>query len=454
MANPDAPRFEFIGHALAADGPFRPAVTYDGTNRAIAPGRSYLVRYPRESDEKYARRCELAWFASPLSRACTRFTGYISTRPVMRTLPHQLYEAMAEDIDGKSNALDVFWQGFMVDAKARGSMLMLVDMPSPDKSPGSLAEQMQSRVAPYWTAIKPESVTDYAIGDHGRFEFVEFAGNYHREQDGKRIPCTWRFDEQGWQATDRDKRILDAGEHGLTECPVLIFTESGDFPHFGPFSAIADISKRLFNLDSELDEILRAQTFSLLTMQVPDGSTEEQKIAAARTVGQTIGTANLMVHSGSTPSFIAPDSGPATTYLTRIDKLRDQIDEIGLSVASINQQESGIAMQTRFAAINAELSKFSSRMEDFERRAWELSRQWLGMTTAPEVAWPRDFNLADVESELRILSEMQANAMPAEVIAEQQKRIASIQFAGLSQERKDAIAVAIDERALEIKPTP
>ena len=156
-----------------------------------------------------------------------------------------------------------------------------------------------------------------------------------------------------------------------------------------------------------------------------------------------------MVHSGSTPSFIAPDSGPATTYLTRIDKLRDQINEIGLSVASINQQASGIALQMRFTAINSELSRFSTRMENMERRAWELSRQWLGMTTAPEIQWPRDFNIADVETELRILADMQGAAMPSDVIAEQSKRIVSIQFAGADQDRQDAINTAIDERLLE-----
>lgn len=448
MANPSAQRFAFIGHALAGDGPFRPSVTYDGSSRAISTGPSYLVRYPRESDEKYARRCELAWYASPLAQACSRFTGYINTRPVVRTFPHQLYEAMGADIDGKGNDLAAFWKRFEIDAKARGSMCLLVDMPA-TMAP-SMAEQMEARVAPYWTAIKPESITDFAIGDNGKFEFAEFAGNYQRE-DGKRIDCTWHFDEQGWQAIDKDKKVIDAGEHGLSECPILIFTEGGDFPHFGPFAPIADLSKRLFNLDSELDEILRAQTFSLLTMQVPDGSTDEQKIAAARTVGQTIGTANLMVHSGSTPSFIAPDSGPATTYITRIDKLRDQINEIGLSVATINQQESGVAMQMRFASINAELVGFSSLMENLERRAWEISRQWLGMTTAPTVQWPRDFNLADVESELRILTEMQGAAMPVEVVAEQSKRIASIQFAGIDQEQQDAISTAIDERLLEIQ---
>ena len=231
----------------------------------------------------------------------------------------------------------------------------------------------------------------------------------------------------------------------------MIGTEGGDFPHFGPFAPIADLSKRLFNLDSELDEILRSQTFSLLTMNVPQGSTSDQKLDAARVAGQTIGTNNLMVYEGTAPGFIAPDSGPATTYITRIDKLRDQIAEIGLSVATVNQQESGIAMQMRFASINAELSSFAERMEDLERRAWELSRQWLQMTQAPTVEWPRDFNVADVEKELKILADMQASAMPVEVIAAQQKRIVSIQFASAEQDDAAKITQAIDDRVREVQ---
>ncbi len=448
MPNPSAARFEFIGHALAGDGPFRPVVTYDGSGRAVNVGTSYLVRYPRESQEKFARRCELAFYASPLAQACARFVGYLSTRPAVRELPHDLYASMAADIDGKSNSIGVFWQQFMVQFKARGSMLLLVDMPA-TMAP-SMAAQMATRTAPYWTAIKPEDVTDYSLGDDGRLDFVEFAGNFTRE-DGSRTACTWRFDREGWQATDKDKKILDAGDHPLSECPVLIASEGGDFPFFGPFAPIADLSKRLFNLDSELDEILRSQTFSLLTMNVPHGSTSDQKLDAARVAGQTIGTNNLMVYEGTAPGFIAPDSGPATTYITRIDKLRDQIAEIGLSVATVNQQESGIAMQMRFASINAELSSFAERMEDLERRAWELSRQWLQMTQAPSVEWPRDFNVADVEKELKILADMQASAMPVEVIAAQQKRIVSIQFAGAEQEDAAKITQAIDDRVREVQ---
>ena len=114
-----------------------------------------------------------------------------------------------------------------------------------------------------------------------------------------------------------------------------------------------------------------------------------------------------------------------------------------MNVATPNAQESGIALQMRFQAINAELSRFAARMEDLERNAWELSRLWLGMTTAPAVQWPRDFNLLDVQQELQVLADMRANGMPAPVIAAQMRRIASQQFVGADQATQDAINAAI-----------
>lgn len=446
MANLDITRFKFIGFALNGDGPFRPLISYDSKARPIAVASSYLIQYPRESETKYARRNEIAWYASPLAQVVSRFTSYLATRTPVRSMANPLYEAMADDIDGKGNSIDVFWSEFMREAKARGSMLLLVDMP-PSMAP-TLDQQLRTRVAPYWTAIKPELLTDYEIGDDGKFNYAEFSGNFTQD-DAKRVECTWHFDRTSWRAVDGMQRTLAEGEHPLNECPLLIFTEGGDFPHFGSFAPIADLSRRMFNLDSELDEILRSQTFSLLTMQVSENSTDAQKVQAAQVVGETIGSSNLMVHSGSTPAFIAPPDGPARIYLDRIAALRDQINEIGLVIASSSQRESGLALQMRFQTLNSELAKFASRMEDLEARAWELSRQWLGLTTAPEVMWSRDFNMADVSNELDILASMQASAMPTEVIAEQQRRIVAVQFGGLDQVRQDQIHAAIDQRLLE-----
>lgn len=449
MPNDSAPRFRFIAHALRADGPFRPVVSDDGMGSASLSGLSYLVRYPRESDAKFARRNEVAFYASPLARACARFVGYMSTRPPVREMPNEVFQRVADDVDGKGNSVDVFMNQFAMDTKARGSMLLLVDMPA--AMPISRAQQLQERKLPFWSAVRPEDVEDYALGDDGKFEFVEFGGTFTKP-DGATVSCTWRFTRQGWSAKDKEGESLTEGAHHLGQCQVLICTEGGDFPHFGPFSAIADLAKRLFNVDSELDEILRSQTFSLLTMQVPDGSVESDKLSAARVAGETIGTHNLLVHTGSTPAFIAPEDGPARIYLDRIKGLKGEIDEVGLNVATVNQQESGIAMQMRFQAINGELSKFAGRMEDLERRAWDLSRLWLAMQEAPKVAWPRDFNLADVQTELAILRDMQATGMPAEAIAEQQKRVVALQFAGLDPERQQEVMDAIVERTLEPAP--
>ena len=264
MQNSAASRYQFIAHALNGDGPFRPVVSHDAHGQPITVQSSYLVRYPRESDLKFSRRNEVAFFDSPMAQAAGDFVGYLSERNPVRNLPHALYKTIADDADGKGNSIDVFWQAFMIEAKARGCMCLLVDMPAMDAD--TMGEQISDRVAPYLAAIKPEQITEYEIGQDGKFVFAEFAGRYIKD-DGERVDASWRFDRFGWEVRAiKGGAILDAGEHPLDQCPILIFTEGGDFPAFGPFAPIADLSKRLFNLDSELDEILRAQTFSLLTM--------------------------------------------------------------------------------------------------------------------------------------------------------------------------------------------
>lgn len=443
-------RYQFIAHALDGTGPFRPQVTRDVNGGAVnVVGSTVLVPYPRESDLKFARRNEVAWYVSDLKRACSDFVGYFSARQPMRDLPHELYQAMADDLDGKGNAIDVFWSDFMIQAKARGAMCLLVDMP-PAMAP-NLATQLSDRVAPYVTPIKPENITAYRIGDDGKFDFAEFSGKYTYE-DGKQVDCIWHFDRQMWECRDKENKLIDAGVHPLGECPVLIFDESGNFPSFGPFSEIAEVAKRLFNCESELDEILRAQTFSLLTLQVPDGTVNDEKIEVARTVGQTIGSSNLMVHTGQQPAFIAPPDGPARIYMDRVDALRARIQEIALDVRGSNSQESGIALQMRFRALNSALSSFSERMEGLEKRMWELARLWLGLTASPDVQWPRDFNLSDIETEMTALEKMQSTGMPDVVVAEQKKRIVSIQFAGLDSEQQEKMNDEIDQTAMQQVP--
>lgn len=447
-------RFQFIRHALQGDGPFRPKenTTYDPAHDLyVPPSSTGLVSHPRESVKKFCARNALSVYRNPLLQAASRFVGYLTAKPPLRdTLGNPLFEAMADDIDGKGNHLEVFWSGFAIQAKARGSMLLLVDMPNAD--PATLGDQLAGRVAPYWTALTPESLKEWQLGDDGRFDFVRFHGHY--TQHAERLEVVWHFDRETWDVLDRDgKSLLDGGArpHPLGECPVLVFTEIGDFPCFGPFAEIADLAWDFFNQYNELrNHIQRDQGVSLLTMQVPEGTTDQQKVQAAQTVGVTIGSSNMLVHSGNTPQYVAPDAAPADNYLETMKMVSDWINQAGLNVEMPDQQESGIALQMRFQALNSALSAFAQRMEDLERRAWELSRRWLGMEAMPTVAWRRDFSLADIATELSVLQQMQASGMPQAVIAEQQKRIVSIQFPGLDPDAMGAMMSAIDETGAEI----
>jgi len=125
--------FTRISHALRGTGPFE-----DGTA---------LIQFSGETDDQFENRKKVAWYVNDLLPACHRFVGFLAKRPPAREIGNPLMAEMADDIDWRGNDIDVFWQGFMVEAKARGSMLLLVDKPPVD-SP--------DRQIPYFAAIFPE----------------------------------------------------------------------------------------------------------------------------------------------------------------------------------------------------------------------------------------------------------------------------------------------------------
>lgn len=417
----DTARFQFIADALHGTGGFRPPAT------GASESNSYLVMYPRESAEKFSRRNQVAWYANDMASACSRFAGYLSKRRPMRTLDNPLLAAMTDDCDWRGNHLDVFWGSFTIEAKARGVMLLLVDMPR--DLGASRAEQMEARAFPYLTMIPPELVSDYGVNERGLLDRVEV-----RDIEDPDRYHGW--DTEGWW-TRKGEEIEEQGQHPLGVCPVLAFAES-EFPHPGEFAQIADLSKRLFNMRSELDEILRGQTFSILAYQIP---TDQVGIMDIAEVAAEIGTSNMLMHSGTTPGFIAPPDGPAATYLAVIAQLEDKIRRIGHVVEAPDQAESGIALSIRFQQLNSSLSHWASRMEDLERRVWWLASLWLGIQTEVDVSWSDDYSISDRKTELDVLASMQMTGFSEEALREKRAQILTDEFSTMSD---DALAVLIE----------
>ncbi len=449
---PGFDRFSFCAEALDASGGFKPTVQYlTDENYLSKPnqvtGPCYLIPYPRESMAKFAGRVAVAVYENHLRSACERFVGYITAKP-----PHRegtdgpLTQKFIENADWAGNALDVFWQSFMIDAKARGSMLLLVDMP--ETLPTSLAEQAESRAVPYIVAIPPERVCGYELDPSGQFLSVGIRDCMTISGKEKQVVREWNA--TGWRILDGDT-IIDEGTHPFKRCPVLALTEYGKFPCHGNFQQIANLSRRIFNAQSELDEILRSQTFSLLTYQVP---AEIATTFDAAKVAAVIGTHNMLTHSGATPEFIAPGDGPAKVYMERIAGLEAAVKRIALEIDDSTRQlaESGIAKAIRFQSLNSALSSFALRMQDFERQVFDLVSTAIGTENRVDTTWPTDFTLADPTAELDKLALMQSGGFSDAVLIEKRKQITQAEFSSLDQDSLQELLDSLDEPAAQVDP--
>lgn len=445
------PRYQFLAEALQGAGGFLPTVTYQDVSGLQKPtavlGKCHLVPYPRESQEKFAARAACATYENHLLSACERFAAYLARKsPSRQGADSPLVSAFIADADDAGRPLNVVLHELAIQTKARGAMLVLIDMPA-QRSDARLDETVFGplRAMPYLTLIAPETVTDYAQDDRGRFTSVGIASAC--ELGGKSIDVIRRWSQTGWEVW-QGKTLLSHGDHPFGACPMLALTESGGaFPQVGKFSQIADLSKRLFNARSELDEILRSQTFSLLTLQIPPEV--HNPAESVQTATATIGTHSLLVHQGATPAFIAPDSGPAQVYGARIAELQAAIARIGMESASEpgQQAESGAARRMRFEALNADLAGFARLMQALEVQLWALFHTALGLTNRIEVQWPTDYNLTDSAAELDILALMQATGFPEAVLREKRRLITLAEFDRSGQSTLSELMAAIDEQA-------
>jgi len=356
----------------------------------------YIDKYPRESNEKYEARQKVAYYTNLFSNKINRYIGYLFKDSPVRSSDNEMIRMIFDDADGGRNDIDVFMSSFAKGAKVRGVGLLLVDMPK--EVPGTLQEQMEQRAVPYFVSIPPEQVVSFRSDQFGALQSISYHDTMEMVNDDgelEEMPIVRYYDTEGWAVMDEEGTVLESGEHGLGVCPVVAFGENGQFPDVGEFTQISYLAKRHYNLKSELDEILRGQTFSILAIQADQPSDVELKLS----------TDNAIIYGREmhAPSFLAPDPGPANTYQEEIDRIEASIDVIAYDVTTTRSVESGIALDIKFQGLNGSLSNFAMRLEDLEARAFEIACKYLGIQDDVSISYPKNFSIVDVEREVAIL---------------------------------------------------
>lgn len=454
-------RFGFLASAFNGSGGFAPDVSIQvdsvGASTYYLTGPCELVRHPREPLGRFAQRAALATYENHLASAVGRFVGFLVRRRPERTgADMPLPALLAQDADMQGNSLDDFWAHFAADCVARGSMLLVFDLPPSQAE--TAGEQIRTRAVPYIRAVPPEMLAEYEMdGDTGTFtravlEGCELIGGDH-------LQVRRTYTREGWFISVMDPqapggwRVIDEGAHSLGQCQVLAMTEDGrPFPVIGRYAQVADLSRAIYNIGSEIREVSRARGFPLLALQTPEGS---EPIEAGALQG-TISVHGMLTYAGERPGYISPDNAPVEALQADIARMEASIARITCDTATAagTQAESGIARRLRFDALNAQIASFAGQLRRLESRVWEL---YAIATRAParvSVTWPTDYNLADVAAELDILALMEAGGFPPEVLDLKRRSIVAAEFDNADEATKAAISAAFDDATRNTAPEP
>lgn len=255
----------------------------------------------------------------------TRLIG--KERPKPGTPPKDL-QAWWADVDGDGlnidDAMPLWWD----IAATFGHCVLYMDVGGTIDTSATAADQAQ----PYLRVYTPFDVLDWRHDENGTLVWIKLLeavqGVSTAQTQGVTTYRVRIVDEVSWQLYDyKGGAFIDQGDHGFGIVPVAYL--------FGKRrSLLADIGESilgdprnfidLFNLASELRELLRNQTFSFINLPLgtgPDAMSVEQ---AQTMMGQQTGTMNVLF-SGGAASILTGDAANVTAYQDEISRLERRI---------------------------------------------------------------------------------------------------------------------------------
>ncbi len=362
--------------------------------------KSYIDKHTRESDDKYSERKKIAYYSNKFVQKVSRYNGYLFKNNPIRSSGNKMVEAVFADCDNTGNSMDIFMSSFAKGAKVRGTGIVLIDMPS--DMPDNAQSQIEERALPYFVNIKPEDITSYKLDKFGNFVWVAYSDTLDNStfEEEDIVNITRYYDAQEWRILDEDDSVLESGSHSLGICPVIFFGENGVFPDIGEFTQVAKIAKDHFNESSEMRDIMRSQTFSILTLQADNPSD----------VTLTLSTDNAIKYGSgmNAPAFISPDPAPVDAYKEKLVALDNDMNEICYDIPTGLSAESGIALSVKFQALNGSLANFAQRLQAFESSLFEIVCLYLGVNNDVVILYPTEFNITDINEDIAILDNIKS----------------------------------------------
>ncbi|MDP1664124.1 MAG: hypothetical protein Q8L79_03280 [Methylobacter sp.] len=353
----------------------------------------YLVAHPRETTTKLERRKELAVYPNFTRKIVDVFMGFLWKQAPSRETD-DLYGQFSANADGAGGKLDTVLFSYQRLAMILGTVYIIVDKPTVQ------GQTKADQAIPYLALRLKSQLVVETKNAAGVWQSVTFS----EVDNGETVYRT--FTTTGWTLSKNQdgSESIDQGVYSLGRVPVVRLHIAKPLNPTDSSSQswvydLAQLNWDLFNLRSELRELLRSQTFAILALPVTDDN-EREKLK-----DMTISTENALTYNpagGGKPGFIAPPADPVELYRKQIGDTVENIYQIANLEFVGGVQQSGVALGFHFQEANSSLRGMADMGESAENEIAALVYAWQGDKFSGNIAYANDFNLSDVAGAIAV----------------------------------------------------
>lgn len=363
-----------------------------------------------------------------------------------------------EDCDGYGTPLTDFMKEADRLAMVCGFAILVMD-----RQKGPVPASMADQQLPVLRLYAPLDAPDWLLDENGQLSQIALLEAIPRTslQDTANLAGYRRriLTETGWQTITRSRQgtTTEGANHDFGRLPVvtLYAKRPALIPWIGQ-SVLGDpkLFIDLFNLTSELRELLRNQTFSILNVTLGTGDTAQSVQEAQNMMGTNVGTDNVLF-TASGAGFISPDAKNVTAYQEEREDLIRMIYRMTNTPfeADSRDAEAEGSLQLKREDFNQGLSALADECEKAEYQLAELffrahygATAWEAEYTKADlsIAYPRDFDPTPFEELLQQAQSLMTLGMPHEVMKAVRKQILPQVLPGATVAQMQTLLDAID----------
>ncbi len=387
-------------------------------------------------------------------------TAMFREQPVRRVgepeadAPPSPLEEWWDDVDGAGTHIDDYMAQAWDIAATFGHLFLYLDRAPVDDVPTAADQSM-----PFLRAYTPLDVWDWVIDDLGELVAIKFAEMAPRE--GIDVPYRPEIrvrivDRASWRLYDQKGALVSEGAHGMGIVPVvtLFSTRRAMDPQIGQ-SVLGDpkLFIDLYNIVSEIRELLRNQTFGILNVPLGTGDTAMTLEEAKSMMTNSSGTENVLF-SGVAADFIQPAADNVVVYHAEFQrKLRVIYRLVSLAwEADSKDAEAEGSLKLKREDMNQRLSGYADELERADYKLAELFyRAQFGEggkkkleNDDVQVKYPDTFDMTPFDAMIEQAEAAMSLGMPPLFLKELRKKLAR-KFEGMA-DVPPSVMDAIDEQ--------